>query len=188
MNFEKTTSFFEEYFHLINKKITSINTAALKEIAELVLKTEIASNKLIFVGNGGSAAMASHLSVDFTKAAGIRAINFNEADLLTCFANDYGYDHWVAKALEAYADPGDLVFLISSSGMSKNILNGAKAAKAMQLNTITLSGFSSNNDLRQLGNINLWVDSNLYNLIEMAHHVWLLSLVDFVVELKSGRG
>ena len=62
------------------------------------------------------AAMASHVTVDFTKAAGMRAINFNEADLLTCFANDYGYEHWVAKALEFYADEDDLVILISSGG------------------------------------------------------------------------
>ena len=74
--------------------------------------------------------MASHVTVDFTKAAGIRAVNFNEADLLTCFANDYGYENWVAKALEFYADEGDLaMILISSSGQSPNMLNGAKQAK-----------------------------------------------------------
>ena len=57
-----------------------------------------AGKKVIIAGNGGSAAMASHVAVDFTKAAGIRAINFNEADLITCFSNDYGYEHWVAQA------------------------------------------------------------------------------------------
>ena len=77
--------------------------------------------------------MASHVAVDFTKAAGIRAINFNEADLLTCFANDYGYENWVVKALEFYADEGDLVILVSSSGQSPNMLNGAKQAKEMKL-------------------------------------------------------
>ena len=68
--------------------------------------------KLIIVGNGGSSAIASHASVDFTKAAGIRAVNFNESDLLTCFSNDYGYENWVKKALEFYVDKDDIVILI----------------------------------------------------------------------------
>ena len=128
--------------------------------------------------------MASHVAVDFTKAAGIRAINFNEADLITCFANDYGYEHWVAKALEAYADPGDLVIMISSSGKSKNIINGAEKAKNMGLSLITFSGFLTENLLRNLGDLNLWVDSSEYNIVEMTHHVWLVAIIDFLIETK----
>ena len=128
--------------------------------------------------------MASHLSVDLTKAAGIRAINFNEADLLTCFANDYGYEHWVARALEAYADKEDVVVLISSSGNSKNIINGVAKARNMGLPVITLSGFKSENPLRALGDINFWCDSEAYNVVEMTHHVWLLAVVDFIIHMK----
>ena len=102
--------------------------------------------------------MASHVTVDLTKAAGMRAINFNEADLLTCFANDFGYENWVSKALEFYADEGDLVILISSSGQSPNMLNGAKQAKMMKLPLVTLSGFRSDNLLRTQGDVNLRVD------------------------------
>ena len=141
--------------------------------------------KIILVGNGGSAAMASHVAVDFTKAAGIRAINFNEADLITCFANDYGYEHWVAKALEAYADQGDLVILISSSGKSPNMLNGARQAKAMDLPLVTVSGFSADNPIRKLGDLNLWVDSTAYNIVEMTHHVWLVAIIDYLIETKE---
>ncbi len=136
------------------------------------------------MGNGGSAAMASHVSVDLTKAAQIRAINFNETDLITCFANDYGYEHWVERALEAYADDNDLVFLISSSGRSPNIINGALKAKAMGLKVVTLSGFSCDNALRKLGDVNLWCDSRAYNVIEMTHHIWLLAIVDYIIESK----
>ena len=128
--------------------------------------------------------MASHVTVDFTKGAGIRAINFNEADLLTCFANDYGYEFWVAKALEFYADSGDLAILISSSGQSPNMLNGAKQAKEMNLTTITLSGFRSDNLLKTLGDVNLWVDSTSYNIVEMTHHVWLLAIIDYLIDQK----
>ena len=129
--------------------------------------------------------MASHVAVDFTKAAGIRAINFNEADLITCFANDYGYEHWVEMALEFYADPGDLVILISSSGSSMNIINGAEKAKSMGLSLITVSGFLPDNPIRQLGDLNLWVDSSKYNIVEMTHHVWLVAVIDYLIETKE---
>ena len=129
--------------------------------------------------------MASHVAVDFTKAAGIRAINFNEADLITCFANDYGYEYWVAKALEAYADPGDLAILISSSGKSLNIVNGAEKAKNIGVSVITVSGFLPGNPLRKLGDLNLWADSSDYNIVEMTHHVWLVAIVDFLIETKE---
>ena len=126
--------------------------------------------------------MASHVAVDLTKTAGIRAINFNEADLLTCFANDYGYENWVVKALEFYADPGDLAVLISSSGASQNIIKGAEKANAMGLAVISLSGFSPDNPLRRLGKLNLWAASDSYNIVEMTHHVWLLAIVDYLIE------
>ena len=122
------------------------------------------------------------MTVDFTKAAGMRAVNFNEADLLTCFANDYGYENWVAKALEFYADEGDLVILISSSGKSPNMLNGAEQAKAMKLPLVTLSGFPIRQPLRTMGDVNLWVDSIAYNIVEMTHHVWLLAIIDYLIE------
>mgnify|MGYP000117642559 CR=1 FL=1 len=96
------------------------------DVAEAILATSKSGGKTIFAGNGGSAAMASHVSVDLTKTAGIRSVNFNEADLLTCFSNDYGYENWLSKSLEFYADSNDFVVLISSSGSSPNMLNAAK--------------------------------------------------------------
>jgi D-sedoheptulose 7-phosphate isomerase len=158
----------------------------LEKSAELFCAAQSAGGKVIFVGNGGSAAMASHLSVDLTKAAGIRGINFNEADLITCFANDFGYENWVARALEAYADKNDVVVMISSSGKSPNILNGVTQARKMGLPTVTLSGFKINNPLRELGDVNFWCDSEAYNIIEMSHHVWLLAIVDFVIQVQAG--
>ena len=69
--------------------------------------------------------MASHVSVDLTKNAKIRSINFNESDLLTCLSNDYGYENWMSKALEFYSTKGDLIVIISSSGESKNVISAA---------------------------------------------------------------
>ena len=139
-------------------------------------------NKSIIVGNGGSAAIASHFAVDLTKNAKTRCINFNESDLITCFSNDYGYEHWVEKAVEFYGDDGDVFIGISSSGSSKNILNGCLAARKKKFSkVITLSGMNSENLLRELGDINLWVNSKAYNHIENIHQFWLLAIVDVII-------
>ncbi len=101
--------FFTDYFKSISTVVATGDSVKLFDAAELILDQSKIGGKIILVGNGGSAAMASHVSVDFTKAAQIRAVNFNEADLITCFANDYGYDKWVVEALKAYANSSDVV-------------------------------------------------------------------------------
>jgi D-sedoheptulose 7-phosphate isomerase len=181
----KESNYFLQYFETIFQRLKSIDTTELEKAAAMVWSVRQSGKKVIVVGNGGSAAMASHVAVDLTKAAGIRAVNFNEADLITCFANDYGYEHWVEKALEAYADPEDLTIIISSSGKSPNMLKGADIAKAIGNSVITLSGFSSDNPLRKIGDLNLWVDSKAYNIVEMTHHVWLLAIIDYLIETKG---
>jgi len=178
----KTSNYFINYFETLYQSYQSIDPAQLEKVAKLVRETYHSRGKIILIGNGGSAAIASHLSIDLTKAAKIRAINFNEASLLTCFSNDYGYEHWVEKAIEFYADKNDLVILISSSGQSKNIINGAKKAEDIKLPLVTLSGFMKDNPLRSMGDINLWVNSTDYNMVENTHQIWLLSVVDYLIE------
>jgi len=174
-------NFYKNYFELLHEKIAGVDSNLLDQAVDMIKSTIANQRKVIIVGNGGSAAMASHVAVDLTKNAGIRTINFNEADLLTCFANDYGYEHWVSQALKFYADKGDLAILISSSGSSKNILNGVKTAKELGLQVMTFSGFNPENPLRKSGDINFYVDSKGYNIVEMSHHVWLLAIVDKII-------
>ncbi len=176
---------YKLFFEKISKNVLTLDYELINYSVDLIFKAHENKGKIIIAGNGGSAAMASHVSVDFTKAANIRAINFNEADLITCFANDYGYENWIASALKVYADPNDLVILVSSSGKSTNILNAAITAKEMGLDTITFSGFSSNNHLKNLGTINFWVDSDSYNIVEMTHHIWLLGIVEQLIAIKA---
>ena len=92
------------------------------------------------MGNGGSAAMSSHVSVDLTKNAKVRAINFNESDLITCLSNDYGHENWMKSALELYCDKGDVVVLISTSGESKNIVNAARWCLKNRVKLISFTG------------------------------------------------
>ena len=177
----KAAGYFSQYFETISQGLKSIDLIQLEQAAAMVWAVHQSSKKVILVGNGGSAAMASHVAVDFTKASGIRAVNFNEPDLITCFANDYGYEHWVEKAVEFYGDEGDMVILISSSGSSANMVNAAKTAKSMGMTVITFTGFKSDNPLNQNGHLNFWLDSKAYNIIENTHQIWLLMVCDLII-------
>lgn len=176
--------FLKEYFDEFVQAVTPSDEIIEKIlVAKKILENMTAQGKkAVVIGNGGSAAMASHLAVDLTKNASTRAINFNEADLLTCFANDFGYDAAYGKAIEFYGDIGDVLIAISSSGTSKNILNAVEAAKEVGFGKIiTFSGMSNNNPLSKMGDINFWVESRAYNIIENSHQVWMLSLVDLII-------
>jgi D-sedoheptulose 7-phosphate isomerase len=179
---ENDVQWLRNYFKNYQTFLNSENDfQKLHEIKELWLKANTKGNKIIFAGNGGSAAMSSHLAVDLTKTAKIRGVNFNEADLITCFANDFGYENWVLQAIKHYANEGDVIVLISSSGQSANIINGANFAKEKSFPLVTFSGFDHDNPLRQIGDINVWVDSHSYNIVEMTHHIWLLAIVDLII-------
>lgn len=154
---------------------------------KLVSKTKKNKKKIIIAGNGGSAAIASHFSVDITKNGNIRCINFNESDLLTCFANDYGYENWLKQALKFYLDSGDLVILISASGNSKNIINAAKFTKMRKNKLVTLTGFNGKNLVNKFGNLNFAVNSKNYNLIENVHQYLLLLAIDLINHMQNNK-
>jgi D-sedoheptulose 7-phosphate isomerase len=174
-------SFYKYVFGEINKSLSQTDFESLEKISRSLVSINKKKRKVIIFGNGGSAAISSHFSVDLTKNAKIRCINFNEASLLTCFSNDYGYHKVYSKALEFYADRGDVVIIISSSGKSKNMLEAAKICKKKKLLLYTLTGFSDKNPLKKMGDINLWVNSKAYNIIENIHQIWLLSIVDRII-------
>ena len=172
-------NYLKEFAELVVPEENIIMDLILAKKALLALP-EI-NRKCIVIGNGGSAAIASHFSIDLMKTAGIRCINFNESSLITCFSNDYGYEHWAEKAIEFYGEEGDVLIAISSSGESDNIINACNTARIIGFSKIiTLAGFDINNRLNSLGDINLHVNSNNYNYIENLHQIWLLSLVDLI--------
>ena len=177
---EFLSSYLKDFSELVKPDEKIIDQ--LEKTADLIKAINSKGNKVLIFGNGGSAAISSHFSVDLTKNAGLRCINCNEADLITCFANDYGFEHWAEKAIDFYGDEGDLLIVISSSGSSKNMLNGVRAARNGNFKAVvTLSGFDNNNPLCQLGDINLWVNSRAYNFVENIHQVWLLAIVDLII-------
>jgi len=143
-----------------------------------------AGNKIMFIGNGGSASLASHLAIDFCKNGGLRALAFNDASALTCLGNDLGYQNVFAKQLEFHARAGDLLIAISSSGCSPNILAAVAAARTANVGVVTFSGFGRDNELRRAGDLNFYVRSSEYGFVEVAH----LSLCHAILDLDMGWG
>ena len=186
---KRDTKFLDKYFDDFKKTI-NFNSDEIKKklinLKKIFITTKKNRKKILIFGNGGSAAIASHFSVDLTKNAKIRCTNYNESDLITCFSNDFGYERWVEMAIKYYGNKGDVLIVISSSGKSKNMINACIAARKKKFSKIiTLTGHLVNNPVKKLGDINLWVNSKAYNYVENIHQFWLLSLVDLVIGKKN---
>lgn len=138
-------------------------------------------NKAIFIGNGGSAGIASHFAIDYSKNGGMRAIALNDPVAITCAGNDYGYENGFAGLLNLYADVGDILVAISSSGKSPNILNAVRVARELNCAVYTFSGFRDDNPLRQLGDVNFYVGAQEYGFVEVSHMALLHSVLDLAM-------
>jgi D-sedoheptulose 7-phosphate isomerase len=157
---------------------------AVNQVMALARRTHAAGNKLIFVGNGGSAGISSHMATDYSKNGDVRAMALNDASMLTCLGNDLGYERIFAKQIELYARADDLVIAISSSGRSANILNAVKAARAAKCAVVTFSGFTPDNPLRRLGDLNFYVNSDRYGFVEIGHLTICHAILDFICGLR----
>ena len=161
---------------------------AVNQVMALARRTHAAGNKLIFAGNGGSSAIASHMATDYSKNGDVRSMALNDGSMLTCLGNDLGYDRIFAKQIELYARPDDLVIAISSSGRSANILNAVKAARSAKCAVMTLSGFTADNPLRRLGDINFYIASDRYGFVEIGHLTICHAILDFICGLRVPEG
>lgn len=164
-NFEQTNISFEIAIEEIIRCLNNIN-----------------SKKVIAIGNGGSAAIASHLANDLCKTDNIKAICFSDYSYNTCMANDFGYECVYEKGVEMFADRGDILIAISSSGNSKNIIRATNKAKEKGCTVITLSGFKGDNKLRELGDINIYIPKEHYGYVELCHQIILHMITDTIGE------
>lgn len=160
----------------------------IEKAIELITSQTVGGNKVIFIGNGGSASIASHMAVDFWKNGEIKALCFNDGPQLTCLSNDYGYQHVFEKPIRMFAQNGDILVAISSSGRSENILKAASAANEMGCKIITMSGFSPENSLRYSGgSINFYVPSSSYGFVEIIHLCICHCILDLIIEKKAEK-
>lgn len=160
---------------------------AIERAVALVRSVQGVNRKVIMVGNGGSAGIASHQAVDYWKNGGVRATAFNDASLLTCISNDLSFAEVFSAPIDRFADEGDLVFAISSSGSSPNILNAADAARRRGCGLVTFSGFAPDNALRAKGDLNFHVASFSYGLVEILHLFIIHTILDAKLQCFDGR-
>ena len=180
--------FISNYYEELKKNLFSEELEGqLIEFRDLVLKTRESGNKMMFAGNGASTTIASHGALDFMGQLNLPCISFNDPNCITAFSNDFGYEGVFARYTHFFAEEGDVLVLVSSSGKSPNVLEAAKVAKEKGCKIVTFSGFGEDNDLRQLGDINFWVDSKSYNIVESIHNSWLVSVVDLIISKEQDK-
>lgn len=176
-----------EYLNTINNSIRQVTPAwdqAVGRLIHIFLEARERGKSIYFIGNGGSAGIALHMAADFQKTGGFRTRTFYDPPLITCMANDYGYEYVFSKPLELYAQPGDVLVAISSSGNSVNIVNAAEIAGKRDCKVVTLTGFSADNKLHGMGDLNVHVPSFAYGVVESLHSMMLQQVMD---EIQAGR-
>ena len=140
--------------------------------------------KAMLIGNGGSAAIVSHMQNDIFKMVKLRALVFTEQPLLTALSNDDGYETVFRQPVERWGDRGDLLIAVSSSGESNNIVTAVAAARERGCQTLTFSGFKPGNRLRQMGDVNFYVPAMNYGYVELTHSILGHCITDFAAALK----
>lgn len=178
--------YIKKYSEIFSKTLVSINgqevpiTEGGKMLCNCFLQARKSRAKVFFIGNGGSAAIAEHMSADYLKNARMRIVNMYNAATLTCLSNDYGYEDIFSRQIDFVAEPGDVLVAISSSGNSRNIIKAIETAKGIGCKVITLTGFAPDNLARKLGDVSVYVPSVEYGIVESIHNMVLQFVVDEV--------
>jgi D-sedoheptulose 7-phosphate isomerase len=150
----------------------------INQSVELIKKHK----RIFFIGNGGSNAICSHMMEDWAKVLRYESFSFTDPALITCFANDYGYENAMVEWLKVYYKPDDILVAISSSGNSPNINNAVDYVNTVNQNVITLSGFKPDNRLSKKGKINFYLDASSYGIVECYHQTILHAILDIINE------
>jgi len=178
--------FISKYIENFCKVIKSgeLQTDQLLDAVNLI-KRITSNNSIHIFGNGGSASIASHFSMDLTNNSKIKCLSYNDPAIITCYANNFQFENWISRAIEKYGKKNDILILISSSGKSKNMVNGLKSARLKKFKKIiTFTGFEKINYLSKNSDINFWINSKEYNVIENSHQFYLLMIVDLIKKLN----
>lgn len=182
MNQRPDTHWLDAYFtRYTSESFDRRHHQNLMAFHQLVVEVRARGNKLMFAGNGASASIASHARVDFTKQGKCPSLDFNEPNLLTAFSNDFGFENVFAKGVEMLGEDGDVLVLISVSGTSPNCVKAAEYARSRGMTVVSFTGKSADNPLRQLSDIEFWIDSDAYNIVECTHMLWICTVVDMLI-------
>lgn len=195
LNVKNQSAYFKQLFAILTEtKATFRNLGvidldrAVNIIIDMLNWVQVKNKKIMVIGNGGSAGIAMHTLADYANAGGFKTVDFYGPALVTCLSNDYGYENVFAKSIEMFAEAGDMLFAISSSGKSPNILMAAEMAKNRDCKIVTFSGFEDNNPLRNMGNLNFYIPSTHYGFVELSHQILIHCILDLFVREHAYEG
>ncbi len=165
-------------------------SAELATIADAAAKALTQGHKLLFCGNGGSAAEAQHIATEFVvrlssqrNRRALAAIALTtDTSLLTACSNDFGFDQLFARQVEAHMQEGDVLFLLSTSGTSPNLLEAAKAARARHGITVAFVG-KDKTPLNEFADHALHIPSPSSQRVQEAHLLCGHILVELVEDI-----
>lgn len=171
----------------INEDLCSGYDEGIKKLLEIFLEHKSIESGVFFIGNGGSSAIANHMTADFMKNGGMCTHSLYNSAVTTCMGNDYGYEYIFSKPMDFLVKEKDLVIAISSSGNSKNITNAIEVAKRKGAKVITFTGFKPDNRAKQMGDFNVYVPCEKYGIVESIHTIILQQIVDLIFEKDGAR-
>lgn len=170
-------SYARGYFAYLKTVIDQMDEGAIGQFIETLMAAQQAGKTIFFIGNGGSAATATHFSNDIQIGTRcqppFKAVSLTDnTAILTAIGNDYGYEEIFSKQLEKLMQPGDVLVAISASGNSPNIVRAVKFAKSRGNRVVGLSGFEGGT-LRELADIRIHVPSlkGEYGPVEDLHMI-----------------
>ena len=181
--------YLDEIKHLLDEiKITQggnelLYDEGIQKLIQIMEATRQAHRQLFFAGNGGSAAIAEHMTADYLKNGHMRTVSLYDSPVLTCLGNDYGYEHVFSKQLDMMAERGDLLVAISSSGNSQNIINAIEVVRNLRGRVVTFTGFKPDNRARSMGDVNVYVPCEKYGMVESLHQLILQQVADELMKL-----
>lgn len=184
--------FIREYTSKLINILNNLDSKAIEDIKDALELTIKNKSKIYILGNGGSAATASHMANDLSVGLKLREIrNFNveslsdNSSVCTAIANDIGYENIFYAQIKNKINKDDVLIAISCSGNSANIIKAVEYAKEQQTTVIGLTGFSGGK-LKELSNIKFHIDTDKgeYGLVEDAHMILDHILYSYYISLK----
>jgi D-sedoheptulose 7-phosphate isomerase len=185
--------FLKEYKKQLIDRIECIDESVMSSVALEMVRASKNKNRIFIIGNGGSAATASHIVNDFgagLKRRGLLCLDIvslsDNVSTITALSNDIGYNEIYINQLEGVIKKKDILIAISCSGNSENIIKAVKYSKRNNATIIGLTGFNGG-ELRELSDINFHVqtDDGEYGIVEDIHMVFDHILYTYFIKMEK---
>jgi len=183
------SDFVDDYYQRFVEVLQSFDRAPMQGVLDVLHRVQSSGRTVWVAGNGGSAAIADHTVCDATKGtfvAGqppLRTVSLNSnVAMLTALSNDLSYGECYSQQLAYYAQPGDAVLLVSSSGNSPNVVEACRHARKQGITTIAFVGFEGG-ALRELADHVVWIPVDNYGIAEDTHQ----SLMHVITQYLRAR-